>query len=382
MPVPSSRLLAPAILGLALGCAQATAPTSSPPTFDSTVARIAQAFADSARTNGVIGAQLAVSIPGEPVWTTVFGDDAPGTPMASGTLLGTGSISKMLAAVAALRLVDRGVLTMTDTLGRWFPGVPNLPSGLALSFLLWNQSGLPEYGASPAYAPAVLADLHRSWTADELIAFVGPTDFAPGSAWRASNTDRLLLATIGARATGRSHGDFLREELFSAGQGEVWSPGQTAPPPRIGTHWSRGDDGLPVNYSQALFGPSLFTSRLETFMSARELVLFARRMFEGDLLSAAGRAQLLTIVPDDGRIPGQNGGGVGIRRHTYFGRTMYGNSGATTNSSAMYLYDPGSGVIVSMNTNQEGGMHRNSHFNVVPALIMQANAFVDSRRRP
>ncbi len=380
MPPTVLRSLSYFLLGAALGCAHATAPAA--PTFDATITRIARAFEDSARANGVIGAQLAVSIPGEPVWSTVYGNDAPGTPMTGETLLGTGSISKMLAAVAALRLVDRGAIAMSDTVGRWFPAASNLPAGLPLQFLFWHQSGLPEYGAPPAYAAAILADLQRAWTADELLAFVGPSDFAPGSAWRASNTDRLLLATIGARVTGLPHGDYLRQELFVGGPGEVWSPGQTTPAPRIGTHWSRGSDGSPVNYSQALFGPSLFTSRLETYMSARELVTFARRMLEGDLLSAAGRAQLLTIVPDDGHIPNETGGGVGIRRFVYFGRTMYGNSGATTNSSAMYLWDPGSGVIVSMNTNEAGELHRNSHFNVVPALILEANRFVEARGRP
>jgi CubicO group peptidase (beta-lactamase class C family) len=182
--------------------------------------------------------------------------------------------------------------------------------------------------------------------------------------------------------TGLPHGEYLRRELFTGGVGELWSPGQaSAAKPRIGTHWSQGATGLPVNYSLAVFGPSLFTSRLETYMSARELVAFARRMFEGDLLSAQARESLLTIVQDDGRVPGQTGGGIGIRRFSYGSRVMYGNSGATTNSSAMYLYDPGTGVIVSMNTNQAGALHRNSHFNVVPALILEANKFVEAKRQ-
>lgn len=302
--------------------------------------------------------------------------------MTDDVLLGTGSISKMLSAVAALRLVDRGRLSFADTLGRWFPGVSNLPSSINLRFLFWHQSGLPEYGASSAYTTAILADLQRSWTAAELLAFVGPPAFAPGSRWQASNTDRLVLATIGAMETGLPHGEYLRRELFAGGLGEVWSPGQgSTASPRIGTHWSQGATGQPVNYSQAVFGPSLFTSRLESYLSARELVAFARRMFEGDLLSAQAREWLLTIVPDDGRVPGQTGGGIGIRRFSYGGRVMYGNSGATTNSSAMYLYDPGTGVIVSMNTNQAGALHRNSHFNVVPALIAEANAFVEAKRQ-
>jgi len=375
----------PLLLLLALACSgsqKPLAPTPQPPTFEQVTARLARAFADSARANGVTGAQVAVSIPGQPTWTAVFGTDSPGIPMSDDLLLGTGSISKMLSAVAALRLVDRGKISFTDTLGRWFPGAANLPASLQLRFLFYHQSGLPEYGAPPAYTTAVLADLQRSWTAQELLAFVGPPDFAPGTSWQASNTDRLLLATIGAREMGLPFGEYLRRELFAGGLGEMWSPGQEGTErPRIATHWSQNTAGQPVNYSAAIFGPSLFTSRLETYLSARELVAFARRLFEGDLLSAQARTWLLTIVPDDGRVPGQTGGGIGVRRFSYLGRVMYGNSGATTNSSAMYLYDPGTGVIVSMNTNQAGALHRNSHFNVVPALVREANAFVDAAGR-
>jgi len=367
-------------LALVAACGQVTTPPA-PGGFELTTARLAATFADSARANGVIGAQLAVSVPSQPVWTSVFGSDSPGVPMTDDILLGTGSISKMFSAVAALRLVDRGQIAFTDTLGRWFPDAANLPASLELRHLFWHQSGLPEYGAAAGYAPAVLADLSRAWTTRELLAFVGPPTFAPGASWYASNTDRLLLAAIGAMETGLPHGEYLRRELLAGGASEVWSPGQADPAtPRIGTHWSQNAAGQAMNYSQAAFGPSLFTSRLETYITARELVLFARRLFEGDLLSAQARASMLTFVPADGGVPGQTGGGIGVRRFNYGGRTMYGNSGATTNSSAMYLYDPGTGVIVSMNTNQAGELHRNSHFTVVPALVIEANRFVEASR--
>lgn len=382
LPVPRRRvvrLLLPGVISAA-ACGQLTTPPA-PDGFELTTARLAATFADNARANGVIGAQLAVSVPGQTLWTAVYGSDSPGVPMTDDILLGTGSISKMFSAVAALRLLDRGQISFTETLGRWFKGAANLPADLQLRHLFWNQSGLPEYGSAPGYGPAVLADLNRTWTSGELLAFVGPPTFAPGASWYASNTDRVLLAAIGAMETGLPHGEYLRRELFAGRAPEVWSPGQADPQaPRIGTHWAQNAAGQTINYSQAVFGPSLFTSRLETYITARELVLFARRLFEGDLLSAQARASMLTFVPADGGVPGQTGGGIGVRQFNYGGRIMFGNSGATTNSSAMYLYDPGTGVIVSMNTNQAGELHRNSHFTVVPALVIEANRFVEANR--
>ena len=368
------------LLLLLLACGANTAAPPSPPTppppattFAEVSTRLIRMFTDSARANGVTGAQLAISIPGHPMLTTEFGTEVPGMPMTADRLLGTGSISKMLAAVAALRLVDQGKLSLTDTIGRWFPGVANVAGTIPLSRLLWHQSGLADYGSSPDYQGALLANLQRSWAPEELLPMIGPPAFPPGTSWAASNTDRLLLSIISARTSGMPYGEYVRRELFGGIEREVWTPGQS-PALTPASHWGATNAGVAASWDQ-FFGPALHTMRLETYVSARTLVTFARRLFDGDLLSTQGRAVLLTIVQSDGRVPGETGGGVGLRRFGYFGRTSYGNSGATSNSSAMYLYDPASKVIVSMNTNQAGGLHNNSHFNVVPALLQEASAF-------
>jgi D-alanyl-D-alanine carboxypeptidase len=338
------------------------------------------AFEDSARANHILGAQLAVSLPGRPVWSAEFGTDRPGMPMTPDRLLGTGSISKMFAAVAALRLVDRGLLSTEDTLGRWFAAATNVAPGISVRALLWHQSGLPEYAASPEYGPAVAADRNHAFAHEDLVRFVGPPTFAPGTAWRASNSDRLLLGIIVAAQSGEPYGAYLRTELFRDGKGENWTPGDGQPPRELGTHWGVDPSGQRFNYTDQFLGPAVYTSRWETYISARDLAVFARRLFDGDLLSAAGREQLLTIVEDDHRIAGQTGGGVGIRRFEYFGRTMYGNSGATPNSSALYLYDRDTGAIVVLSTNLAGEGHGQSHFRIVPALVRMAADF--AQRHP
>ena len=83
---------------------------------------------------------------------------------------------------------------------------------------------------------------------------------------------------------------------------------------------------------------------------------------------------MLTIVPDDGGIPGQTGGGLGIRRYNYLGRTLYGHSGGTPNSSALVLYDPVTGIVAGVSMNQDGGSHGQSHFRTAPALLQAALA--------
>lgn len=365
---------APLILGICIAC-RSPAITAPQGASDASQA-FRRAFEDSARANRVIGAQLAISIPGRPLLSYEFGVERSGIPMTSSVLLGTGSISKMIAAVAVLRLIDRGRLTLTDTVGRWLPSVSGIAPGISLRSLLWHQSGLAEYGSAPGYAAMITQNPQREWQPEELLSLVGAPVFPEGTRWAASNTDRMLLALIASRMTQQPYGEHLAQQLFNSGEGGYWTPGQLSPAKyRISTHWGRDNAGNTFDYSATFFGPSLFTSRLETYLTARETALFVRRLFDGDLLSPSGRELLMTIVPDDGRIAGQTGGGVGIRRFSYFGRTFFGNSGATGNSSAMYLYDPETKVIVAMSTNQEGGTHGNSHFRTVPALMQLANQY-------
>lgn len=383
IPLPVSRIALPSLilaltLATPLGVEACSMPSQGRVVAEPTLQeQLRRAFEDSARANHVIGAQLAVSMPDGSFWTFTYGNERPGVPMTDDVLLGTGSISKMLAAVSVLRLVDQGAVSLDDTLGTWFSDLPNVPPSIPVRALLWHQSGLPEYADVAGFADSIRADPSREWTPDELARFIGPPSFAPGSQWRASNSDRLLLGMIVARTTGKAYGAYLDDQLLAGLRGEHWTPGQVAAPAhRIATHWAGDGSTAPIDFSAQYFGPSLFTARLESYVSARELAQLARRLFDGDLLSARGRATLLTIVPDDGRIAGETGGGVGIRRFEYGGRVMYGNSGATANSSALYLYDPGTKVIVSLSTNQSGPSHGQSHFRTVPALLRMANAFV------
>ncbi|MBL8986938.1 MAG: beta-lactamase family protein [Gemmatimonadetes bacterium] len=354
--------------GVWLGCDQPTAPIR---THEELTNRLARIVADSAAANGAIGSQAAVRIPGHEPWLGTAGQSEPSVPMRSELMIGTGSISKMYTAVAALRLIDRGVLRLGDPIGRWFPATPHVDPSLTLERLLQNTSGLADYGESPDFAAAVRADPGRGWTPAELLAFVGPPLFPPGGGWDASNTNRLLLGMIVERESGQALGAFLRNDLYP-GSRESWLGGfETAPGP-LAAQWF--DDGT-GRLVRASLGPALFSVRREIQASAGDLAIFAERLFAGDLLSTATRSSMLTFVTDDGRIAGQTGGGLGVRRFDYLGRTLWGHSGGTGNSSAMILFDPPTGITVALSINQGGPSHRQSHFRTAVALLQAAIEF-------
>jgi Beta-lactamase len=165
----------------------------------------------------------------------------------------------------------------------------------------------------------------------------------------------------------------MHEELWP-GRTQSWLAGDGTAPGPLATQWSTDAQGARYDYSARYFGPALFTSRHEVQASAADVADFAQRLFAGALLTPATRAAMLTIVPDDGRIPGETGGGLGIRRYNYLGRTLYGHSGATPNSTALVLYDPGTAIVAAVSVNADGPSHGASHFRTTPALLQAAIA--------
>lgn len=333
--------------------------------------RLDAILADSVAQNAIIGTQAAVRIPGFPAWQGVQGRNGATDPMRPEYMIGTGSITKLLAVLSALRLVDRGVIALDDPLGKWFAGRPNVNPAVTVKQAMQMVSGIADHLANPALSQAIFADLQRVWTADELIAFIGPQRFAPGTSWEASNANALLLGRIVELETGMSLAEFERLELFQE-RTSMWLAGFGTPPAPLATQWATATDGSLINMNEQLFGPSLFTSRREVHASASDLAAFIDDLFLGDVLSAALRQAMFEIVPDDGRIAGQVGGGLGIRVYNFLGRTLYGHSGGTQNSSALVLFDPATGITVAVSVNQGGGSHGQSHFDTAPALLQAA----------
>ena len=363
-----------ALVALLLQCSASGTDPAACPGLETALGAILR---DSSTRNNVHGSQAAVLIPGRQPWLGVFGKNGATDPMRADLMIGTGSISKMYTVVAALRLVDQGVIALDDTLGRWFPSTPNVNPSIPLRLVMQQTSGLADYSAAPDYSATILADPSRYWRPEELLAFIGPPLFAPGTRWNASNTNRLLLGIIVARESGLSLGTFMQRELWP-GHTQSWVAGDGPAPGPLATQWASNASGVLYDFSALYFGPALFSSRIEVQASAGDIAAFAARLFAGAMLTPATKAEMLTIVPDDGGIAGQTGGGLGIRRYNYLGRTLYGHSGATGNSTALVLYDPGTGAVAAVSVNQGGTGHGNSHFRTTPVLLQTAIACAES----
>ena len=177
-----------------------------------------QLIVDDAVDSGLPGVSLHVQHRDETI-SHVAGvvnrdTDEPVTPS---SLFHAASIGKTFVAAMLLRLIDTGFLQFSDPIDRWLSS--SMSSQLVASdritveMLLAHTSGIPDYFNTTEFVEDFLNYPGRSFTPTEILGYVDDldNDFEPGSAYRYSNTNYLLLGVIAERITGVSLDMALRQ---------------------------------------------------------------------------------------------------------------------------------------------------------------------------
>jgi CubicO group peptidase (beta-lactamase class C family) len=148
-----------------------------------------------------------------------------GVPVALDSRFAVASVTKMATAVAALRLVDRGLARLEQPLVELLPAAQQ-PSALTpehtLHHLLSHTSGLTNYhddddatGASWMSCWDRVATYHARRPADVLPLFKDlPARAAPGVEYRYGDANFILVGLVIEALTGRAYGDVVAEEVF------------------------------------------------------------------------------------------------------------------------------------------------------------------------
>jgi len=134
--------------------------------------------------------------------------DAPNTPE---TKFHLASISKSFTAAAILILEERGLLNVSDPLSKY---IPDYPEGdkITIHHLLIHTSGIPNVNDFPDYnakskfpqTPASIIEMFKN----------RPLTMKPGERYSYSNSNYNVLAFIIEKVSGKSYGDFLKENIF------------------------------------------------------------------------------------------------------------------------------------------------------------------------
>jgi D-alanyl-D-alanine carboxypeptidase len=126
------------------------------------------------------------------------------------------SVAKAFSGAAALGLVDRGELSLGNSIRAYLPWLPAAWGEVTVAQALQHTGGIPDYTGSSAFREFFAKDLRAYVAPRALVEFVAgdPLDFKPGSAYRYSNTDNIVIGLVVAAVSGRAYSQVLRQNVF------------------------------------------------------------------------------------------------------------------------------------------------------------------------
>lgn len=128
-------------------------------------------------------------------------------PFTSSTVVQIGSNTKDFTAVAILQLQERGQLSLSDSLARFFPAAPADKRGITIAQLMNHRAGFP-LGIGGDFEPLQRAPFIER-------AMKTPLLFAPGSKESYSNTGFSILAAIIEQLAGTTYDMYVQRNILA-----------------------------------------------------------------------------------------------------------------------------------------------------------------------
>jgi CubicO group peptidase (beta-lactamase class C family) len=303
----------------------------------------------------VPGAAVAVVAGGQVVWSEGFGlaDVEQRVPVTPRTRFRLGSVSKLFAAAAAVKLSETGRLDLDTPVQRYVPTFPvHAGPPITVRLLAGHLAGIRGYRASD-FAPGRNVDLTVFPTTDSALAiFRGDSLVAPpGSAYRYSTFGYTLLDAALAGAAGEDYTAALHR-LVLAPLGlthTVPDRWDALVAERTRFYGYAGPDAAPVNEA-----PVFATYKWAgggMLSTADDLARFGAAHLRPGFFSAAGLRALFT--PQRTMSGELTGVGLGWRVGTDLaGRVVYHHAGTIEGGRAALLVYPTEGVVVALLTNR------------------------------
>ncbi|WP_236246018.1 serine hydrolase [Streptomyces sp. CC210A] len=294
------------------------------------------------------------------VYTAGVGDLATGRPPQLDDHMRIASIAKAFSGAVALRLVDRGLLSLDDTIGTRLPDQPAAWHAVTLRQLLQHTSGLPDFSGSPEFQRIVQADPRHVFDSRRLLDFVAdePLLFRPGTLYEYSNSDNVAVALMAEAVTGRRYEELLRELVYRPlGLRRTSLPsGHLLPHPFLHGYDVTPPDA-PEDVSEAISASGAWASG-GIVSTPRDLGAFIRGYGGPALLSEETREEQLSFRPGDSSEPagpGTNAAGLAIFQYTTRCGVLYGHTGNTPGYTQLAATTPDGRRSLTFSVNTQIG---------------------------
>lgn len=206
--------VAAACLVVAMGVLGADVNAATPPAADSQnqTTAIDHLIRDEMTARGIPGLQLAVVRHGRIVFSGAYGlaNIEAATPVTEQTIFPINSISKAVAGVAAMQLVEAGKLDLDAPLATYLERLPDGWRSITVRQVLTHTSGLPEI-ADDNVRLIDGAEPDAAWGKVQEV----PLKSTPGTKFDYTQTNYVVMGKIIEKLTGKSYADFVRDRQFN-----------------------------------------------------------------------------------------------------------------------------------------------------------------------
>jgi D-alanyl-D-alanine carboxypeptidase len=264
------------------------------------------------------------------------------------------SITKSYVATEVLRQVDRGTLSLTDTLDRFIRGVPN-GGEITIAQLLGMQAGTYDFTMDAAFGRRFAANPLMRFGVRDVLRIIRrhKPSFRPGARVQYSDTNYTLLGVVLEKVTGRSPEAVIKRDIIDRlGLRGTSFPTRPRLPGPFSHGYYAGDDGTDPVRDYTLVNPDVAWTAGGMVSTLDDLRTWGRALARGTLLSKRLHARQLRFgpIPNPGS-PIKVGYGLGVFK---LGRWI-GHNGAIYGFSTITMYLPGTGAqfvaVANLSTN-------------------------------
>ncbi len=371
--------IAPAILLLAQAAVPTPALAGAPRTAAAAAvntAAIDKVMADGIATQKFSGGVVGVMKDGKIVFVKGYGmadleDDQPNK---ADTIFRIGSITKQFTTAMLMMLVERGQLSLSDPISKYFPDFPKA-EGITVRHLLDHTSGIHSYTDKNFSS--------RGWRehdTKEMVSYIAGQDnlidYPVGTEYRYNNSAYLMAGAIVEKLTGKTYAVALQDMIAKPlGLTDTAYDDERTIVPRRAKGYGLRDDKLaiPLPLSVSVSGGAGAIRSTAADMLRWHEALFAGKVVKPESLALMiepaklkdGRLTSAARKPDaKGRPPLDYGLGLAVGSRD--GRRLIGHGGAINGfNSSLYTYPDDKTTIVLL-VNTEGGANER-YWNIADA---------------
>ena len=331
-----------------------------------------KALIEKYRQKGLPGISLLVNnSKGTWIGATGKADIEHNIPFEVGQVSQVASITKLFMGTLVFKLIEDSVNTglgynsLQKPINTWMPHsiTDKLANGnnITLGDCMKHETGVPDIIEQDKFYLAVLNNPNKLWTSKELLEFVydRPAIFSPRDTAIYSNTNTLLVAMVIDAATGRHHGDLLKQYIINPLnlKNTYYHPRDKMPTNMAQGYFDLYNNNKIVNVSNLIIGDGngyngVFSNIFDLYSFIDALLL------KKTLLTTKSLNTMQTFGKNDGI--NQYGYGI-MKKFTNRGiNAGIGHSGRELGYTGNLFYFPNKGVthvfLINYGTDSESGL--------------------------